>query len=490
MPIQTNPATGKPYKVLIFGDVVVPSGFGRISNEVGRRLRARGYDVQAAGISYSGWPHDLPFWVWPLVGQDIWGGLVGIVNQYQPDLLLSIQDFPYHHNIWNACRIDFSKTRWVWITPIDGTPVHPDWVTLTDHADGAMVISRFGVEAMRQQGKRVDLCHPGVDAGEFYPVDVAEKAALRAKAGLPDSDYLIGVMAMNQGRKAISKMIEAFHEFARDKPNARLLLDMDKVGAAGWDIPNLCRQLGWTADEAKRITYKEDLFKLSAETFHPLRNRYGLLDAHMVISHREGFGLPLLESLACRLPTLALDWCSGPEIVGEGRGLVVKRLDYMEHGAWGGARDAFPDMADFVSKLNLLYHNPAQAQALAEAGYQWARAQTWDVAADQVEAVIVRALKRARSERTPEPHEPTQPVTTRLSDTYGPGETSAQPPVYSDPGLRPSGGSDQAAEIPGGDSGGAGAGGPAANPGAGRRLARRKPGRAAGAAGHPGTQPE
>ena len=241
-----NPATGQPWKLLWFGDLVALSGFGRIGNEVCKRLKTRGWDVQAASICYSGWPHDFPFLVWPLMGQDIWNSLVGIVNQFKPDVLVSCQDFPYHQTIWNACKIDFSRVRWVWITPIDGTPVHPEWTKLADVADGCMVISRFGVEAMRQAGKRVALCHPGVDAGEFYPATADEKKDLRAKAGLPEGAYVVGVVCANQGRKAVPPMTAAFHEFALDKPEAWLYLDMDKVGAAGWDIPSLLIQQGWT----------------------------------------------------------------------------------------------------------------------------------------------------------------------------------------------------------------------------------------------------
>lgn len=461
---------GKPVRILWFGDLVAPSGFGRIGTEICRRLRQRGYELQAAALNYSGWPHDLPFHVWPLAGQDAWGTLVNISTGFQPDLLISCQDFPYHQTIWQACRLDFSKLKWIWITPIDGTPVHPDWAKLTDWADGAMVISRFGVEALRQAGRRVALCHPGVDTGEFYPTEPAERAELRKKAGWAAEDYVVGVMCMNQGRKAIAPMIEAFGEFGRDKPEAKLLLDMDKVSPAGWDIPNLLKQLGWSEAEQGRVKYREDLFKADMEAFAPLRNRYGTLDLHMVISHREGFGLPLLESMACRVPTMALDWCSGTEICGEGRGYLVRRLDYMEHGSWGGARDAFPDMGDFVAQLNRAHAKREEAAAIAAAGLEWAVRQSWDVATDQVEAVVQAALKRDRKVKPS--HEPVSDPNPApgLSDTAGPGGGSgvpAQPVVGGDPGVQPVGAADPAAEEPGEDGGAGGAGAAAGNIGAG-----------------------
>lgn len=473
-----NPKTNQPYKVLWFGDLVNLSGFGRIGNEIARRLKQRGWDVHGASISYTGWPHELPFWVWPLGGHDIWNGLVTIANQLQPDVIVSCQDFPYHQTIYHGCRLDFSRLRWVWITPIDGTPIHPDWVQLADVADGCMVISRFGVEALRQAGKRVALCHPGVDTGELYPAEADERAALRAKLGYAPDDFVVGVVCMNQGRKAIPPMLVGFHEFARDKPNARLYLDMDRVSPAGWDVPNLLRQMGWTEAEQARVKYREDAFRADMGAFAPLRNRYALMDAHMVISHREGFGLPLLESMACRIPTLALDWCSGTEIVGEGRGFLVNRIPYMEHGTWGGALDAFPDVRDLAAALKVIYEFPKHAAAVAEAGYQWAIQQTWDVATDQAEAVITAALARDRKDRPSHEPTPDQPnPAPGLSDTYGPGGRAGGPigpaaaqPVGGDPVVQRPATPDPLPEVAGADAGrggGDGAAGAGGNPGPG-----------------------
>lgn len=394
---STNPKTNSPYKILWFGDLVTPTGFGRIGNEAARRLKMRGWDVVGAAISYTGWRHDFPFHIYPLGGQDFYGGLVTIVNTEQPDIIISCQDFPYHQNIWQACRIDFSKIKWVWITPIDGTPIYPDWLPLCKYADGKMVISQFGKEAFRQAGYKVDLCHPGVDTSEFYPAELEERSQLRAKLGWAADDYIIGVMCMNQGRKAIPAMLEAFFEFAKDKSNAKLYLDMDKTSPAGWDIPAMLTQMGLGDTDKARVKFREDTFRADMQLFAPLRNRYALLDAHMVISHREGFGLPLLESQACRLPTIALDWCSGPEIVGDGKGVLIKRIEYMERGTWGGSKDAYPDMRDFVSQLNTLYDNPTRAAAIAQAGYEWAIQQSWDTTTNQIEEVLYNAIKRERT---------------------------------------------------------------------------------------------
>jgi hypothetical protein len=159
----------------------------------------------------------------------------------------------------------------------------------------------------------------------------------------------------------------------------------------------------------------------------PLRNRYVLMDAHMVISHREGFGLPLLESMACQVPTIALDWCSGTEIVGEGRGYLVKRQEYMEYGTWGGAKDAFVDLHSLQNALESIYCYPEAAAGIAATGYEWARRQTWDVATDAVEAEIHKAFANQRSQS----HEPTVSTAnaTAYSDNRAPAFDERDHPV-------------------------------------------------------------
>ena len=390
---------GKPLKVLWFGDLVNPSGFGRIGNEVTTRLVQRKWHVIGASVPWPGYPWSpLPYPVWGMGGIDIWNRVTGMAQAEKPDVIVCCQDFPYAQTLFHGCRIDWSVTKLIIVTPIDGTPIHPDWLEMVDLADATMVISKFGVEAMRLAGKQVSLLHPGVDTNEFYPAtDAEEIRTIREKVGIAPDAFVIGMFAMNQGRKAVSATLSVFQEFARDKPEALLWLDMEKASPAGWDIPKLMQQMDM---DPTHVKFKEDAFVAGVTD---LRQRYLLCDAHSVVSHREGFGLPLLESMAMKIPTVALDWCSGSEVVGEGKGMLIRRLDYMEHGTWGGARDAFPDTKDWLGKLNQLYKDEGTRLAIAAKGYEWAIQQTWDTAADQFETVLKNVVSQTIKERASEP---------------------------------------------------------------------------------------
>lgn len=383
-------------KVLLVSDNGVPTGYGRIADEIGVRLFKRAHDVMALSYYYDGLlpaqyeGQRLPYHVGVLVNKpDQVGEIVKVINSMQPDVVVSIQDFPYAVNLFHHPRVDWSTIGRVIVTPVDGAPIEPDWVKTMQMVDAGLTISEFGVKAFAEQGVSVGLCRPGVNLDKFHKLPDEERAALREKLGLAPDAFVLGSMCMNQGRKAVTLSLRGFFEFAKDKPSARYLLDMDEVGPAGWNLPHVIEQQGW---DASKIIWRMDAVRAGLTD---LNERYNVLDAHTVLAHREGYGLPLAESMACGVATLAMDYSSGTEIVGEGRGCLVKCIDYSVPGTWGGAEDKFPDLDDFVQYLQWLHDNPAEREAMALRGMAWARQQTWDMAAD----AVISTLERVQTQR-------------------------------------------------------------------------------------------
>lgn len=416
-------------KILIVSDNGVPSGFGRIADEVGTRLQARGFDITAASYAYDGLlppmldGKRLPYHVASLNGKANWiDDVMKLMNAIQPEIVISIQDFPYAQQI-RLAPVDWSKFGFMVITPVDGVPIFPAWLETMAQADGGLTISQFGVNAFREAGINVGLCRPGVDVDSFYRMSDGERRDLRAALGIEAEAFVFGTMAQNQGRKAIPLMMRAFFEFTKDKPNARYLMDMEPQSPAGWDLRALCEQQGW--DSSKLIFRYQALQAGLVE----LRERYNVLDVHAVISHREGYGLPLAEAMACGVVSMALDYCSGPEVVGEGRGALVKCIDYDVPGTWGGAEDRYPDLQDMARKLQALHDYPNARRALALRGMAWARRQTWDAATDNVVDRLDQVLdkQRQRRERRAQAmqaqHVPTAAVPISVDGTQPPSQT-------------------------------------------------------------------
>jgi glycosyltransferase involved in cell wall biosynthesis len=392
-------------KILWVGDAGVTSGFGRIANEVCSRLVQRGHQVHAVSILWDGvmtegvdWystqNHKYPFRISGVAGRDIYAYIYNLINLARPDIVVVCQDFPYLVTTYYNLRIDWSRVSFCGITPIDGEPIFEDWLRLVDDTDGAMVISQFGVDAMKRAGRRVELCAPGIDSHYFKPATPEEKSALRSRAAIPQDAFVLGMMAMNQGRKDIPHTLDGFAKFAIDKPNAYLLLDMDKVNPAGWNIPSLMKTKNIPEN---KVIFKEDLVKRGINEY---RDRLCLLDAHSVLAHREGFGLPLIESQACMIPTIAMDWCSGTEICGNGQGYLVNPLPQPRNSTWGNAFDFDVDVNSFVGVLEAIYQNPIGAKAIAKRGYDWVIQRTWDKTADAVEQLFlsIEAKKKPKTD--------------------------------------------------------------------------------------------
>ena len=380
-------------KILVLSDDGVASGFGRISMTLNTALHKRGYHVMAASIQYDALlpPQyegvTLPYWVASLAGKNWPQEMLKLITVYDPDIVMVIQDAPYGEQIRNL-PVDWSKYAFVMITPVDGLPILPSWIDTMRKADAALTISQFGVNGYRQTGVHVRLCQPGIDANVFYRLSDSERLALRAKVNIAPDAFVWGMFAQNQGRKDITATVLAFYEFAKDKPSARLLLDMDAVSPAGWNIPALCQQFGL---DPSKIIFREDAIK--AGITH-IRERYNLLDLHSVLAHREGFGLPLVESMACGVVTMALDWCSGTEIVGDGKGLLIRPIPYASVSTWGNALDKFADPAHIVAEAQRMYDHPHERAVIAEKGMAWARQQSWTNAIDNTVAAIEEALKK------------------------------------------------------------------------------------------------
>jgi len=390
--------TSNPIKVLIFGDVAVPTGFGRIGSAVGKSLTAHGYMVVGACIQYDGLlptPTGAPFFVGALGGKDHGLAVSGMYTAFKPDVVLSLQDFPYHIMLRDATSIDWSVTAHVIVTPVDGTPIAPDWIKRAHEFDGVLTISEFGVQAFKDQGVRASLCPPGVDTAEFHPLHPETRAELRAKLGLPPTAYVVGMMAMNQGRKDFPSAMQGFWDAFKDIDEAFLYLDCDKISPAGWNLPE------WVGSQvgipAERVKFREDAIRAGVVS---LNERYALLDQHMVIAEREGFGLPHIEAQACGVPSAAIRYCSGPEVTQDGStGLLVNVTGY-RIGTWGGARGALCDIGDLATQLRWLYDNQSERAAMSARALAYAQSRTWETACLAVEHEIKAALDKRQKAGT------------------------------------------------------------------------------------------
>ena len=377
------------------------------------------YDMAGACLQWDGilplQPTPMPFHVCALNGRDMGQGPAGlanvianVVNAYRPDVLISVQDFPYHEALRTA-PIDWSVMAHIAITPVDGEPIAEHWIDFVPQLDGFMTISEFGVQAFRKRGVKAELCPPGVDLGEFNRLDDPARAVLRDRMGIPRDAFVVGAMAMNQGRKDFPSMLYAFAEAFRDVPNAYLYLDCDPISPAGWDMPRTL--VKWNDLDPARVTFRSDAL---SKGMLDLNERYNLFDLHMVLAHREGYGLPHGEAMATGCPSIANDYCSAREVIGDNeRGWIIPAAPPHPgaYGTWGGARDYWPDMAALIATLREAYEKPAERIARGARGLEWVKTErTWNRAGEAVAQLLERVIARRGVDMDKKHQQPAPPV--------------------------------------------------------------------------------
>ena len=155
---------------------------------------------------------------------------------------------------------------------------------------------------------------------QFRPCDdPAALAAVRAKHGLPpDGRYLLTLNTL-EPRKNMDSVVRAFGRLAEEPGLADVRLVL--AGGKGWKIgPLLALIDGLPAGVRDRVVCTG--FVPDAD----LPALYAGASAFAYPSHYEGFGLPLLEAMACGTPVVTADNSSLPEVAGDA-GLAVASTD-------------------------------------------------------------------------------------------------------------------------------------------------------------------
>jgi len=156
--------------------------------------------------------------------------------------------------------------------------------------------ARLGVDP-----SRITVVYEGWDRELFYKPSLKEVKAVRDKY-LLKQDYLVFVGTI-QPRKNLERLIEAFSR-------AKVGLDLVLAGKKGWlsePIYAAPKKFG-VLDRVKFLGHVEN---------EELRGLYGGSKAMVFPSLYEGFGIPVLEAMACETTVLTSNTTSLPEVGGE-----------------------------------------------------------------------------------------------------------------------------------------------------------------------------
>jgi glycosyltransferase involved in cell wall biosynthesis len=205
---------------------------------------------------------------------------------------------------------------------------------------------------------RIDVTPLGTD---LRPASAAAVDAVRRRLAL-DGPYLLGLGTV-EPRKDLPTLVRAFATVAAELPH-RLVL----AGLAGWGAGALAAEVA-ASGVADRILLAG---------YVPEADKAALLtgaDVFAYPSRYEGFGLPVLEAMACGTPVVTTTGGSLPEVAGDVAVLVEPGDDEA--------------LAAAIAKLAA---DPAARNDAAERGRARAASFTWERCADLTAAAYRRAL--------------------------------------------------------------------------------------------------
>ncbi|HEY0119824.1 MAG TPA: glycosyltransferase family 1 protein [Cellulomonas sp.] len=214
---------------------------------------------------------------------------------------------------------------------------------------------------------RFTIAPHGVDVARFHPADEADIARVRSTLGLADLPY-VAFLGTLEPRKNVPALIRAWIRASagRAVPPALVL-----AGGPGWDD-----------QVAPAIAAVPAGLTLVRPGYLPLGDLAAFFSGAEVVAYPslgEGFGLPVLEAMACGAPVLTTPLLSIPEVGGDAVAYTA------------------PDDTAIADSLTGLLNDPRRRAALRGAAIARARTFTWEASARAHLVAYHRATERRRS---------------------------------------------------------------------------------------------
>ena len=220
------------------------------------------------------------------------------------------------------------------------------------------------IELYHTPEDKITVLHSGIrDA--YKPIeDPAQRLVIRRKYNIPENvPYLFSIGTI-QPRKNYGRAAQALHQLGEDYRNVHMVI----AGGKGWledDIYKQVKALNM-ADRIHFIGYVDD---------EDVPTLYSDAICTVYASLYEGFGFPVLESMACATPVLTSNVSSIPEVAGDAAVMI----------------DPY-NINDIAVGLKSILDNETQRNVMIEKGRDQVLQFTWEKSAKALLTIYQRVL--------------------------------------------------------------------------------------------------
>ena len=354
----------------------IRSGYGKVTKNITTRLASLGYDVIVSAY---------------------YGMEPGGVVQYNGVLVVASKEGPF--GISSAARyakmfktdIEILHTDWwafssfpslvpypVLYSPMDHINYPEEILSFTRKYRCIISLCKWQQANLKEKGIESVVIPHGVDLSIYKPMN---KQQCKEALGLKDK-FVFGTVAANsdkEDRKAHTRMIKAMYWFLENNPDIRKdikwIYHTVPNDPKGLPLNNIVAK--WGLDDIVR--FMDPSMASIFLTEEQMAILYNAMDVHLLCSKREGFGLPILESMACQVPNICHDFSSMTELV-KGRGWLVRSLakDLNLETTPLNAETAFPDVYDIADKLKEAFFKDKLRRRYGKLARQFAVKLNWD----------------------------------------------------------------------------------------------------------------
>jgi glycosyltransferase involved in cell wall biosynthesis len=314
------------------------------------------------------------------------------------------------------------------------------------------------IERWVPESKPLEPIPHGVDTTFYAPVSLAERAAYRKQViGVEDDDVVMISVSRNQARKNLPALVEMtyyirsgdymvckecgkayrnpydYHlgkptgkkavctdptcwtewpggcghkepEMIPGKPNEKFFYyihtPVNDLHGHSWKITDMLDVFGLGVEDGRDVKYPGFRWNDNVKPVHgiseeDLKGLMGSSDIFALATIGEGFGLPILEAMACGVPVVVPNTSSHPDFVGEGGGILID-TEYYVCETLSTYYRGYPNLDDYLTSILLLVNDPGLRSSLGQAARATALKYEWSIIAEQWRTLINAQISKSR----------------------------------------------------------------------------------------------